>query len=127
MTRPWVILHATTTPFRTLKPALQKLRARLYCIPPTGQDDALPLSLISGHYDKWQRWAEQELAQLNIQLARLRAQKEEIVTQARLAFGRQSATETLLDRQKAEKRNATVKRFELDLSNDVPGKKSLFF
>ncbi|WP_289069398.1 hypothetical protein [uncultured Aliiroseovarius sp.] len=109
-----------------LESRIADLRARLYTIPDTGFDDGLALSLISGHYDTWQRWAEQKLAKLNIQLARARAEKEAITTEARLAFGRKSATDALLDREKLAKHRAAIKRSELALSNNDPRKKSLF-
>ncbi|MCK8465399.1 hypothetical protein MUY35_16185 [Aliiroseovarius sp. S1339] len=112
---------------QALDTRISELRARLYSTPSTEQGDALPLSLTSGHYDTWQRWAERELAKLNTDLARARAEREAFVAAARLAFGRKSATDALLKQQKDEKRIAARKRLEHNVSDDQLGKKPLSF
>ncbi|UWQ13756.1 hypothetical protein K3556_12575 [Aliiroseovarius sp. M344] len=102
----------------TLEDQIAQLRARLYATPTAEGDDGLSLSLTSGHYDTWQRWAERELAALNAELARERAERESFVLSAKRAFGRKSATDALLKKYKAEKRIAARKRLEHDAAND---------
>ncbi|WP_371168284.1 hypothetical protein [Aliiroseovarius sp. 2305UL8-7] len=72
----------------------------------------LSLSLTSGHYDTWHRWIERELASLNSGLAQARAAREDIATEARLSFGRRSATQALLSQHQDDKRADLRKRLE---------------
>lgn len=110
-----------------LESCISDLRGRLYAAPASGSEDALPLSLTSGHYGTWQRWVERELTKLNSDLARARAERDTFVRNARQAFGRKSATDALVCRAKQAKRTQARNRHEQSISQDPPGKNPLFF
>ncbi|MDE9449696.1 hypothetical protein J3R80_04340 [Aliiroseovarius sp. Z3] len=101
---------------QTLELHISNLRQRLHTAPESEQGDAFPLALTSGHYGTWQRWVERELTKLNCDLARARADRESVVQNARLAFGRKSATEALVDKEKQAQQMKARKRFEQSVS-----------
>ena len=90
----------------------RRLRQRRHATGEVVDSADLSLSLISGHYDTWQRWVEHKLLSLNSELAMARAAKEAFVAQARLSFGRKSATEALLKQHQEGLRAAERKRGE---------------
>ncbi len=110
-----------------LEHRISGLRQRRHTCPPAGSEDAVPLTLTSGHYDRWQRWVDQELTKLNAELACARARRDPLVQAARLAFGRKSATETLIRKEKQAMREKAQKRLEQSILQDQLAKNPLSF
>lgn len=91
---------------------IRSLRQQMARVPASDVQATLPLAFTSGHFDTWQRWVEQELSKLNIELARCRAKREDYIANARVAFGRKKATEALLQRQAEQNRQLQQKKAE---------------
>lgn len=91
---------------------IRALREHLARPPVRDAHSALPLTFTSGHFDTWQRWVEQELARLNIKLARCRADREEFIDNARQAFGRKEVTAALLQRETEKHHKLQQKKAE---------------
>ena len=103
---------------QSLEAQISDLRRRLFDIPKGGSPGDVPIAMSSGYFDKWQRWAEMQIMQLNISLARARADRESYLAQARVAFGRRSATEALKDRAALERRVRVAKALEQSASSN---------
>lgn len=63
----------------------------------------------------WQAWQSRTRAQLNSELAQLRAQKMVIMAQVRKAFGRDQAVEKLAENRNLERKDRLRKREKLRL------------
>ena len=105
-------LSVTAAKIAELEEQISELRQRLRALPgldaKTGQNPALS----SGHFDQWQKQAQIRLGQLNILLARARAEHEDRMADTRLAFGRNAALDAIRTKRASEARDIIRRRAE---------------
>lgn len=105
-------LSASAATIADLEHLIANLRERLRHLPQLDAETGQNPALASGHFDRWQKQAEEQLRHLNIQLAQARSKHEEVTANTRLAFGRDAAVKAIQAKTQRAQREMLRRRVE---------------
>ncbi|SMR70682.1 hypothetical protein SAMN04488030_0294 [Aliiroseovarius halocynthiae] len=105
-------LSNTSARIAGLEKQITDLRERLGALPGYDVESGQNPALSSGHFDHWQKQAQAQVKQLNVQLAQALADHEERLAETRQAFGRNSAINAIQAKMAQEQRNMVQRRVE---------------